>query len=122
MTRAQDTNSTLTDGDTGQDMDEMDIEGLMEMKASTPRKKIPRSGVPKAHICPVCQLQLLSRLALERHLKSLHPLSHCFSCEHCRARFHNPREVTSHKANVHNPRKVLCKQCPYQTVLKAKMQ
>ncbi len=109
MTRAQDTD--LSEGETS--TDEINVEDLMELKIPTPKKKIPHSGVPKALVCPVCQLQLPSGLALERHLKSLHPLLCCFLCECCEVRFHNPREVTSHRANVHNPRKVSCKQCSY---------
>ena len=113
--------SVSTDSVTDQDTDEMDVECLMETKVLTPKRRIPRSGVPKVCDCPVCQLQLPSGLALKRHLRSLHPLSHCFSCEHCGSKFNNLREVTSHKANVHNLHKVLCKQCLYQAILKAKM-
>ncbi len=102
---------TSTAGDSKLDTD---IEDLMESKTVVQKQHLPVSGVPKERICPVCSQQLVLGLALERHLKSLHLLSQSFDCKKCGSRFNNPREVTSHRANIHNPRKVSCKQCMYR--------
>ncbi len=79
------------------------------------------SGCLKAWICPVCQQESESGLALERHLKSLHLLSCLYPCDRYSSVFNNCRELSSHIANVHNMKKVHCKECPYVSVLRAQM-
>ena len=97
-----------------------DVEEHMEVE-NVARPAPPRTGKLCPHSCPVCCVECVSGLALECHLKSLHPLSRCFSCSDCDASFNNIHEVTSHKANVHWIQKVACKYCDYHTVSKAKM-
>ncbi len=79
------------------------------------------SGCLKVCLCPVCQQESESGLALERYLKSLHPLLHSYSCDKCPSVFNNCRELSSHAANVHNQKKVHCKECPYTSVLRVQM-
>lgn len=81
----------------------------------------PRLGKSWLQLCPVCQAECSSGLALDRHLKSLHPLSWCFSCTDCDVVFNNLWEVTSHKANVQRMHKVACKHCNYHTISKTEM-
>ncbi len=83
--------------------------------------RIPVSGKPRPRLCLVCEERLVSGLALERHLKSRHPLSRTYVCGSCDSSFNNSRELASYCSNMHSRQKVFCKKCMYKTVSKAKM-
>ena len=65
-----------------------DIEEHIEVD-NVARPVPPRTGKSHPRLCPVCHGECVSGLALEHHLKSLHPLSRCFSCSDCDASFNN---------------------------------
>ena len=94
-------------------------EGLDEAEAG--RVPVLLSGVPWPQQCPICDVHLDSGLALERHIRSLHPLSRSYSCRDCEAAFITPCQLASHVSNVHRQKKVSCKKCEYVTVSKVKM-
>ena len=94
---------------------------LLEDLTDVVRSPPPMCGKAKVHWCPVCQQEVSSSVALERHLHSLHPLSREFACLEYTTSFNTQCEVSSHKVNVHRSRKVKCKRCPYTTVSKGKM-
>ncbi len=65
-----------------------DVKEHMEVD-NVARPVPPRTGKSHPRLCPVCHGECVSGLALEHHLKSLHPLSRCFSCSDCDASFNN---------------------------------
>ncbi len=89
-----------------------------EISANVPVKL---SGIPRPCTCPICSDQLSSGLALERHLKQMHPLSHCFKYNSCEATFNNLHKVSSHRSNVHRPHRISCKECNFTAVSQARM-
>ncbi len=77
-----------------------DPDKLFEVDSEVKPRSMP-SGHPRPRMCPVCKDIHGSGLALECHLHSLHPFSHCFSCADCEATFNNLHQVSSHMANVY---------------------
>ena len=87
----------------------------MEMEAGT-KNPPPVSGRAILCTCLVCDEMVHSGLALERHMRSRHPL-HCpYECAKCDNAFNNLRELSSHNANQHTCHKVSCSHCDYCTV------
>ncbi len=85
------------------DPDDLLEEGKRELRF------VPKSGKSKECICLMCQQLLLSGLVLEPHMKLLHPLSRPYNCMVCASVFNNLWELSSHRANVHKERWVVCK-------------
>ena len=99
---------------------ETDPDDLLEVLVEVRVPVLP-SGVPWPQQCPLCNDHLDSGLALERHIRSLHPLLRSYSCRDCEMAFITPCQLASHVSNVHRQKKVSCKKCEYITVSKAKM-
>ena len=76
-------------------------------------------AIPRA--CLVCEYDLVSGMALYRHLWSEHPSEKLYSCNSCQNSFNNLKELSSHRSNVHWPCNVSCNKCNYTTITRAKM-
>ena len=66
-------------------------------------------------------MDLPSRMALYRHLRSVHPHDRPYKCHDCRAHYNNLKELSSHRSNVHRAKLVSCTQCDYKAMSKAKL-
>ncbi len=77
-------------------------------------KAIPRN-------CPVCDIELLSRMALYHHIRSVHPNNKPYTCHDCGSYYNNLKELSSHQSNVHRSQTVSCSECSYTTTSKAKI-
>ncbi len=107
--------SSCTDSGT-----ETEIKYLME--GLVPDYKIPvDSGVSKEQICPVCEIVVVSGLALIRHFHEDHPDSRSYFCKKCEKSFHTIVDLRSHVSTVHKPQSVYCKFCNYTTTTHARM-
>ncbi len=69
-----------------EDSDSTDPDDLMDLSVKT-EPSLLASSASKPRVCPVCNENLASGLALERHLQSLHPLSRMYGCYLCRSSF-----------------------------------
>ena len=85
------------------------------------RQLIQNAGVSILQVCPVCDCQAESGMALYQHLHSLHPNDKPYPCDKCGVAFNNIKEHSSHCSNIHHPKRVSCKQCDYVATSKAKM-
>ncbi len=77
------------------------------------RNPPPISGRAILRTCLVCDEMVHSGLALERHMKSRHPLQHPYNYLKCDGSFNNLRELSSHNVNQHTHPKVSCNHCDY---------
>ncbi len=93
VTKHEETSTTESSQDT-------DVDQLLEEEYQV-KALLPKLGHAKQWLCPVCWMDISSGLALEHHLKTLHPLLRPYACDICPSKFYNVRELSSHKANVH---------------------
>ncbi len=82
---------------------------------------LTHKGEAIPRICPVCQMDLPSGMALFHHLWAQHPMDRPYSCDTCGHTFNNLKELSSHRSNMHKAKKVSCTRCDYATTTKAKM-
>ena len=76
-------------------------------------------GIAKAWICPTCGADIVSGLALIRHMWEKHHGVQPYKCESCDSAFNNLKEMSNHKSVVHRIAHILCKFCDYKSTTRA---
>ena len=99
-----------------------DVEHMMDFPRSDP--VLPETaGVAKTCMCPVCNTEIYSGLALQCHMHMEHKGIKPYKCDQCNSSFNNLKEISNHKSVVHRVASISCKFCNYhcRPTMKARM-
>ena len=102
------------------DRTDTDPEELMSAETHA-RQLIPHAGQVIPRKCLVCDVSLVSGMALFRHLQQVHPHDRPYNCKDCASSYNNLKELSLHRSNFYHASTVLGSHCEYSCISKAKM-